>query len=265
MDGSGRYVAETRRITYAPSASVLVRCVEAARARPKGTDENLLAVGDPTFDPKRFVERLQPLDDAVREVNAVREYYSRASLVLTGPEATETRISAALQTCDVAHLSVHTLVSEKTPWLAAIILASPTGESDAIDPGGANRAEDQIFSATDGLMYLEEIYKLRLLRARLVVLAACQSGLGKYYRGEGMVSLVRPFLAARVPLVVASLWPVDSRATADLMIDFHRRRRIDGERTSEALRNAQSAMAGGPPPFNHPYYWAAFIAVGSDD
>ena len=112
----------------------------------------------------------------------------------------------------------------------------------------------------DGLLYLNELYGMRLPRTRLVVLSACQSGLGQYYRGEGIVSLVRPFLAAGAPTVVASLWPVDSKATSDLMIEFHRQRKLAvGINTAEALRKAQTELSR---TYEHPFYWAPFIVVG---
>ena len=114
-----------------------------------------------------------------------------------------------------------------------------------------------------GLLYLDDIYSTRSGRTRLVVLSACQTGLGQYFRGEGIVSLVRPFLAMRVPTVVASLWSVDSKATADLMIDFHKRRRAGALGAADALRDAQLSMLQNIS-FEHPYYWAPFIAVGSN-
>jgi CHAT domain-containing protein len=97
----------------------------------------------------------------------------------------------------------------------------------------------------------------------LVVLSACQSGLGQYYRGEGIVSLVRPFLVLKVPTVVASLWSVDTKATASLMISFHKHRRAGKLPASQALKQVQSEMAEASA-FSHPYYWAPFITVGYD-
>ena len=109
-----------------------------------------------------------------------------------------------------------------------------------------------------------EIYKLNLARARLVVLSACRTGIEKYYGGEGMVGLSRPFIAKRIPLVVASLWPVNSVTTADLMIRFHGYRKSgDGLPTAEALRQAQLEMLSGANSENRlPYHWAAFVTIG---
>lgn len=79
-----------------------------------------------------------------------------------------------------------------------------------------------------------------------------------------MVSLVRPFLALRVPTIVASLWSVDSQATAILMIDFHKERKANNLAAGDALRAAQIKMARSAS-YRHPYYWAPFIAVGSNN
>ena len=99
--------------------------------------------------------------------------------------------------------------------------------------------------------------------ARLVVLSACQSAAGRYYDGEGVIGISRPFIAKGVPLVVATLWPVDSDATAELMIAFHRNRKRAAHSTAEALALAQRAMLGGPDPrYQHPYYWAPFVTIG---
>jgi CHAT domain-containing protein len=163
-------------------------------------------------------------------------------------------VKAALKDCDVAHFAVHCLVEEKSPWLAALVLA---GETRSQNASGQS-------STDNGLLFLNEVYNTDLQRTRLVVLSACQSGLGRYYKGEGIVSLVRPFLALRVPTVVASLWSVDSKATATLMVEFHRNRKTGFPGAGDALRAAQIKMAGSTL-YHHPYYWAPFIAVGSND
>src|SRR5262249_612305 len=77
-----------------------------------------------------------------------------------------------------------------------------------------------------------------------------------------MVGMSRTFLAAGVPLVVATLWQVASDQAADLMIDFHRRRTRDHLSTAAALRQAQLNMIGGDSRFKRPYYWAAFVPIG---
>ena len=115
----------------------------------------------------------------------------------------------------------------------------------------------------DGLLYLQDAYQLDVSHLRLAVLSACESGLGRFYRGEGIVSLVRPFIAARVPTVVATLWAVESESTAEFMETFHHLRSTGGISIGEALRQTQLKMVEQNPD-RSPYYWAAFIVEGSD-
>jgi CHAT domain-containing protein len=116
----------------------------------------------------------------------------------------------------------------------------------------------------NGFLQSHEIYRLNLRRMRLVVLSACSTGIERQYRGEGAVGAVRPFLVAGVPTAVVSLWGVDSDATAELMVSFHRHRRQDPHPVAQALRDAQLEMlqATNKPAHQHPYYWAPFVVIG---
>jgi CHAT domain-containing protein len=115
----------------------------------------------------------------------------------------------------------------------------------------------------DGVLQTFEFYKMNLSRPRLVVLSACQTGIEQNYKGEGAVGLARPFEAAGIPLVVASLWPVESYPTKELMVAFHRHRKSDRQSTAQALRQAQLDMIqSGSPEFRKPYHWAAYTVVG---
>ena len=277
VDGSRQYLFTSRRLSYAPSASALIRSLKKDEATSTGTIEKILAVGDPKFNSEYF-PTMPSLEDAGREAERSARFYAPGSVTLVGEEATERHVRAAMRECDVAHLAVHCLVDDRSPWLAALLLAGSKQNEpqpgQAGGPGGATSGGTVTRSAAlskalppepaadpdDGLLYLNELYGMKLPHTRLVVLSACQSGLGQYYRGEGIVSLVRPLLAAGVPTVVASLWPVDSKATSDLMIEFHRQRKMTaGTHTAEALRRAQVELARAYP---HPFYWAPFIVVG---
>ena len=285
VDGAGQYLVETRRLSYAPSASVLIRCIKEDERSLVGDRERILAIGNPDFNRSLF-PNLPSLIDAENEATQSAKFYAASSSVtLLGAQATEPKVLAAIKECEVAHLALHCLVSESSPWLAALVLAGQSqNESarvsgkDAVARRGSNseafnqpgpqgsgalrNASPQQHEAdpNDGLLYFSELYGLRLRHTKLVVLSACQSGLGQYYRGEGMVSLVRPLLAAGVPTVVASLWPVDSQATGELMIEFHKQRKESRLLAADALRRAQLDLARS---HMHPYYWAPFIVVGS--
>jgi CHAT domain-containing protein len=109
-------------------------------------------------------------------------------------------------------------------------------------------------------MRLHEIYHLRL-NADLVVLSACQTGLGKEMRGEGLIGLTRGFLYAGAPRVMASLWQVDDAATAALMKSFYRGVLVQKLTPAAALRAAQIEMLKRKG-WAAPYYWGAFVLQG---
>lgn len=111
-------------------------------------------------------------------------------------------------------------------------------------------------------MSLSTLQKFSLkLNADLVVLSACQTGLGKESRGEGLVGLTRGFMYAGAPRVVASLWQVDDLATAELMKRFYRGMLRDGLRPAAALRAAQLELSQ-QRRWAAPYFWAAFTLQG---
>jgi CHAT domain-containing protein len=95
----------------------------------------------------------------------------------------------------------------------------------------------------------------------LVVLSACQTALGKEIKGEGLVGLTRGFMYAGSPRVVASLWRVPDRATAELMKRFYKGMLEEGQRPAAALRAAQVSLWK-EQRWRDPYYWAAFVLQG---
>jgi CHAT domain-containing protein len=94
------------------------------------------------------------------------------------------------------------------------------------------------------------------------MLSACETGLGKEKRGEGVMGLTRAFMYAGAPTVGVSLWSVADKSTADLMTDFYRRLLSTSETSSSAaLREAQLAMIAGKK-YSAPFYWAPFVLIG---
>src|SRR5205085_9833483 len=115
----------------------------------------------------------------------------------------------------------------------------------------------------EGFLRLHEIYNLRLT-ADLVVLSACQTGLGNDVKGEGLIGLTRGFMYAGAKGVVASLWKVDDEATAELMKRFYAGMFTQGLTPAAALRQAQLEMWQSRR-WHEPYYWAAFVIQGQYD
>ena len=284
VDQSGEYLIKSHRLTYAPSASVLVRCNKEYLTKPTTGFEKILAVGNPEINRDSF-PNLPSLPFAETEAAESMRFYGPGSVVLTREKATEPGVLAAMIACDVAHLALHCMIEEGSPGLAALLLARGDsgktsmrqGLKPASEPGSRTLTSnvvkrsaltgalpEPVEDPNDGLLFLRELQHIKLPHTRLVVLSACQSGLGQYYRGEGLVSLIRPFLASGVPSVAASLWPVNEQATSDLMIEFHRQRRLANKSAGSALQAAEIKLSESAT-FKHPFYWAPFILVGADN
>ncbi len=153
-------------------------------------------------------------------------------------------LSGVLRDYRYVHIASHGLVNPFHPELPSIVLS-------LVDRGGRPR---------DGFLDATDIYNLKL-NADLVVLSACQTALGKDVRGEGVVGLTRAFMYAGSPAVVASLWTVPDRSTAELMREFYRGMLMDNLRPAAALRRAQIALWKDSR-WTRPYYWAAFTLQG---
>ncbi|MGB0564596.1 MAG: CHAT domain-containing protein, partial [Spirulinaceae cyanobacterium] len=114
--------------------------------------------------------------------------------------------------------------------------------------------------AKNNRLTLQDIYNLEL-NAELVVLSACQTGIGDDIAGEGVVGLTSGFFYAGAKRVVVSLWNVNDQATSDLMSDYYRRMLEEGKDPNQALRQAQLNLWNSDE-FAAPFYWAAFTVQG---
>jgi CHAT domain-containing protein len=156
--------------------------------------------------------------------------------VLVREGATKTATAAHIGEAGLIHFATHGELNEADP-LGSALLLTPEGTAD-------------------GRLEVREVLRLDL-HARLVVLSACETGLGKLSRGDELVGLQRAFLYAGTPAVVTTLWKVDDRASYELMREFYRRLDTDG--AAPALRAAQRAVMR---EFPQPFAWAAFGLTG---
>jgi CHAT domain-containing protein len=142
------------------------------------------------------------------------------------------------------HFATHGYLDSERPALSAVVLS-------LVDEQG---------NPQDGFLRTHEIYNLNL-PAELVVLSACQSGLGKEIKGEGLDGLTRGFMYAGARRVVVSLWSVNDKATAELMQRFYRGMLREKLTPASSLRKAQAEMWQ-QSQWQSPYYWAAFVLHG---
>jgi CHAT domain-containing protein len=228
---------------------------------PSGPHE-LLAYGDPDYgqpngeaSPATLVRslyrnagfRFSRLPNTRREVETIaKQFEPGRRRVRLGAEATEASLKAdRLVDYRRIHLAAHAALDERLPTRSGVVLTLK-------HPGA---------STEDGVLRLEEIAALRL-DADLVVLSACQTGLGAHRKGEGLFGLSRAFLQAGARRVVMTLWEVNDAATADLMSDLYRHL-ASGLPAATAVREAKLSMLRSDRlPYRHPYYWAPFALTG---
>ncbi|HET7871539.1 MAG TPA: CHAT domain-containing protein, partial [Terriglobales bacterium] len=177
---------------------------------------------------RREADAILSVTPAGQGLEAVDFNASRATA--TSPELGQYRI---------VHFATHGLLNSEHPELSGLVLS-------LIDKHGRPQ---------NGFLMLQDIYNLEL-PADLVVLSACETGLGKETSGEGLIGLTRGFMYAGASRVVASLWKVSDAATAQLMANFYRAMEQDKLTPAAALRSAQIAMWK-QHRWRHPYYWAA--------
>ncbi|MET0623608.1 MAG: CHAT domain-containing protein [Pyrinomonadaceae bacterium] len=180
--------------------------------------------------------------EAERLLALVPEREALAALDFKASQAAA--FSPGLRDYRIIHFATHGYVNTERPELSGLVLS-------LVD----ERGEPQ-----DGFLSLSEIYNLRL-SAELVVLSACQTALGKLVQGEGLVGLTRGFMYAGSPRVVASLWAVQDRATAEMMGRFYEAMLQRGARPAAALRAAQLSMQR-EERWSAPHLWAAFVIQG---
>jgi CHAT domain-containing protein len=180
------------------------------------------------------------------EANAISALVSPTSVLkATDFRANRERAtSGELSNYQIIHFATHALLNSEHPELSGLVLS-------LVDENGQPQ---------DGFLRVNELYNMRL-PANLVVLSACQTGLGKEIRGEGLIGLTRGFMYAGAQRVVASLWQVDDLATAQLMKEFYRGMLKDKLPPAAALRAAQLSMIKDKR-WESPYFWAAFTIQG---
>ncbi len=244
---SGQLLLERFEISYLPSATALagVRAKSSspsqARRRAAIFADPLLAAG--SAGPPPLFESL-PASRREAEAIATLAPAEEVWLVLGEDASRESVLEARLDNFRVLHFATHALAEGAAPELSGLLLS-------LFDAQGRPR---------EGLLTLPDIYGLRL-GGDLVVLSGCGTGLGRELRGEGLMGFARAFLHAGSPRVVASLWRVEDRASAELMRRFYRAYWQQGLPPAAALASAQRQLARDPR-YRAPYSWASFILQG---
>jgi CHAT domain-containing protein/tetratricopeptide (TPR) repeat protein len=283
------YLIKTTDVLFAPSASVVaaIRQQRAGDVRAGG----MLVVADPVFSPtdqraravkadgqgaagagvrglsfesaladvsesensgapaapgeqRGVLVRLSGTRTEAQQIAKLAAASGRRADVWLDLEASESKIEDTdLRQYAVLHFATHGLLNTQRPQFTGVVL-SLVGNREG----------------TDGFLRTDEVFNLRL-GSPPVMLSACETGLGREARGEGVIGLARAFMYAGAPTVGVSLWSVADKSTADLMTDFYKNLLGGAQQPSAALRSARLSMIAGKR-YSAPFYWAPFTLVG---
>ncbi|WP_287360874.1 CHAT domain-containing protein [Moorena sp. SIO3B2] len=247
QDDDGNYLIENHTILTAPSIQSL-SFTRKHWDRVKDSNGTPLIVGNPTMPTikiGREQEQLKSLSGAETEALRIAELLNTTALI--GPKATESTIVEKMANASVIHLATHGLV-DGIYYRGAIALAPEEPDHDGF------------LTSREILSRYTESEK-SLLKAKLVVLSACDTGRGEI-KGEGVVGLSRSLIAAGVPSLVVSLWQVPDDDTAKLMREFYNNIYTHKFDKAKAMREAMLSMLNDPDGNPDPKAWAAFTVIG---
>ncbi|NEQ10462.1 MAG: CHAT domain-containing protein, partial [Moorea sp. SIO4E2] len=273
VDEDDRYLVESYGFTYLTSGRDLLRL---SNPNPKLTQPVLL--GAPDFDNSAQTTALgeenqivatrslrqfnpselslSPLPGALEEVNAIAKMLGVEPLL--GAEANEAALKQVTRPI-ILHIATHGFFQER-PDSEEFTSGDNALLSSGLALAGINNNKPDN-DLEDGIFTALEATGLNLSGTKLVVLSACDTGLGNISAGEGIYGLRRALVIAGSESQVISLWAVNDQVTKDLMVSYYQGLQ-DNQGRSEALRRIQLQMLGSPE-YQHPIYWASFIPSGN--
>ncbi|HYQ55997.1 MAG TPA: CHAT domain-containing tetratricopeptide repeat protein [Draconibacterium sp.] len=189
---------------------------------------------------------LSPLPGVQKEVDAISK--SVNTVIFRNKEATEDNFRKESSQYDILHLAMHAYINDSLPAYSRLAF---------------DQNVDSTVLSNDGWLNTADIYNLNL-NARMTVLSACNTGVGRLQKGEGLMSLARGFLYAGCPSVVMSMWEVEDEAGTKIMTSFYKYLK-GGKTKDEALRLAKlKYLEDSNSRLAHPHYWMSFKSIGEN-
>ena len=255
---NAKFLLEKYEISYVTTPDQVDKSLQKTRKPNKG----ILAFGNPDFDSEEDLEmvlvtsemsstqdimrgeKLAKLPNSEVEVREIgKAFGGTGNKILVGNEATEEYLKDHAADYRILHFATHFLINDDQPLYSKIVLAQNSKSKE------------------DGYLQTYEVFNMKL-NADLVVLSACNTGLGKIRKGEGVIGISRAFLYAGVPSLLASLWSVDDQSTAIIMKSFYKYLQ-SGSNKRQALSLAKlDYFKSAKGIKKDPFYWAPFILMG---
>jgi len=223
------FLLHEHAFSYAYSAAHFLR----EKQRKESPDQLLLAIAPVNYKPYLHLQDLHGADQSLKNIRAMYN----GGAILTGNTATKHSFLQQISAATVVHLYSH-------------------AKADSL-------SQEPTIYFYDSALNLSELENLENLNTQLIVLFACNTGVGKTIKGEGIFSLARGFAAAGIPSTISALWEIDNKSTYHLSELFFRGLG-KGEPTDVALQKAKLEMIKGDA-YALPYYWAGAVLIGKPD
>lgn len=233
------YLVNTHAVRYEFSAGLLLQKTKQGNSRPT----NIFLCAPVSFPEKDNLNELPATESEVKEISQLFASRNIRHSIYTRQEASEHLVkNSGLKNYSLLHFATHGVVDESHPELSRIFLQNTS-------------------EAEDGHLFAGEIYNLEM-DASLVTLSACQTGLGKISKGEGVIGLSRALVYAGAKNIIVSFWSVADESTSVLMKNFYQRLLEEpSSGYSHHLRQAKLSLLKNES-YASPYYWAPFILIG---
>ncbi len=243
VDKTQKALIERFPVSYLPSLSTRAALENRSKLRPVNTEDKVLVFANP-LNSSHLGTVLTPLPYTSNEASIIANLYGSRATILEAEAATKANFLSRIKgSHSILHIATHGLVNHEESSLSSLVFSASEN--------------------ADGLLLLPEISALEF-DISLLVLSACESGIGESVAGEGFLSLSRAFLGSGVSQVVGSLWQVHDGSTAKLMHEFYVALKKADLSVADALRQAQLKTLREPEDdWSDPYYWAGFQLVGS--
>ncbi len=235
-------------ISYAYSSTMLF---EQQTAKRRSSGNRLLAFAPSYNGADKAAFRGTPRYNYRKDLSSIpgaREEVEQIVQLLRGKyfidnDATELMFKKTAGDYDILHLAMHAVIDNQNPMYSKLVFTAT------------------IDSTEDDLLNTHEIYSLNL-KARMIVLSSCSSGEGILQKGEGVISLARGFSYAGCPSLIMTLWEIEDKVSADLMVGFYRYLK-KGYHKDRALQKAKvDFLLNHPRLLSHPFYWSAYQCIG---